>query len=429
MGTWSVSSPADTARDWARSGVLPLTGHRSGPPLLPPGNAASWAARMADHIAEATRGSRHPVRIDGPRLLAERAALTGGARQGVVSVAGSCRLLRIADGWAAVSVARPDDPALWSALIGHELDEQFPVRLTAWLAEHTGDELDERAELLGLAGAAVRSWPKVSGGTSAATGGSAGARPPRPGRPRSAEGQLVVDFSALWAGPLCAHLLGLAGAKVVKVETPDRPDGTRRGNPEFYDLLHGGHRSVVLDPSEPAGRAALHALVRRADIVIEASRPRALARFGLNAAAQAERGCVWVSITAAGRSSQRVGFGDDVAAAAGLLARDDQDLPVFCGDAIADPLTGLTAAALALSEPEGGGALWDVSMTDVVTATLVDGVAEGTLLKHMADGWVVDTGDARLAVEPPVARRPSTGASAMGTDTSAVLSQLGIPVP
>ena len=32
---------------------------------------------MAEHIAEATGGDRHPVRIDGPRLLAERAALTG----------------------------------------------------------------------------------------------------------------------------------------------------------------------------------------------------------------------------------------------------------------------------------------------------------------------------------------------------------------
>jgi hypothetical protein len=415
MGTGSVSSPADTARDWARSGVLPLTGHRSGPPLLPPGNAASWAARMADHIAEATRGSRHPVRIDGSRLLAERAALTGGTRQGAVSVAGSCRLLRTLDGWAAVSVARPDDPALWSALIGHELDDRFPERLASWLAEHTGDELDERAELLGLAGAAVRPRPKVSG------------EPLRLGRPRSADGLLVVDFSALWAGPLCAHLLGLAGAEVVKVETPDRPDGTRRGNPAFFDLLHGGHRSVVLDPADPAGRAALHALVRRADIVIEASRPRALARFGLDAEAEAERGCVWVSITAAGRSSQRVGFGDDVAAGAGLLARDDQGLPVFCGDAIADPLTGLTAAALALSEPEDGtGKLWDVSMSDVVTATLADTVDDAAVLEHSPDGWVLDTGHEHFEVEPPVARAPSSSASTMGADTSAVLAHLGI---
>ena len=235
---------------------------------MPPGHAASWAASMAAHVALATSADRSPVHIDGPRLLAERAALTGRTRQGGVSVGGSCRLHRTLDGWAAISVARPDDPALWSALIGHELDDQFPERLAAWLAAHTGAELDQRAEMLGLAGAAVSPPPHPAPVSTVL----------RPGRPRSAQGLLVVDFSALWAGPLCAHLLGLAGAEVVKVETPDRPDGARRGNGAFYDLLHGGHRSVVLNPADPAGRNALHALVRRADIVIEASRPRALAR-------------------------------------------------------------------------------------------------------------------------------------------------------
>lgn len=419
IGTGSAQLPTDAARDWARSGVLPLTGHRTGPPLMPPGNAASWAASMADHIVQATADGRRQVRIDGPRLLAERAALTGRTRQGAVSVGGSCRLYRTADGWAAVSVARPDDPALWSALIGHELDDRFPVRLAAWLAAHTGAQLDQRTEMLGLAGAAVsvRSASNVPL-----------LRPLRPLRPRSVQGLLVVDFSALWAGPLCAHLLGLAGAEVVKVETPDRPDGVRRGNRAFYDLLHAGHRSVVLDPSDPSGRKALHALVRRADIVIEASRPRALARFGLDAAAEVERGCVWVSITATGRDSQRVGFGDDVAAAAGLLAWDRSNQPVFCGDAIADPLTGLTAAALALSEPEDGrrGALWDISMADVTAGTLTDHSGATVPLKHSADGWMVDAGGEFIPVEPPVARTPTADAPAMGADTGTVLRRLGI---
>lgn len=425
VGAGPAELPTGAARAWARSGVLPLTGHRTGPPLMPPGSAASWAASMADHIAEATADDRHRVRIDGPRLLAERAALTGRTRQGAVSVGGSCRLYRTADGWAAVSVARPDDPALWSALIGHELDDRFSVRLAEWLASHTGAELDQRTEMLGLAGAAVRDHPASKSPPSRPL---RPLHPLRPLRPRSVQGLLVIDFSALWAGPLCAHLLGLAGAEVVKVETPDRPDGARQGNRAFYDLLHAGHRSVVLDPADPGSRKALHALVRRADIVIEASRPRALARFGLEAAAEVERGCVWVSITAAGRNSQRVGFGDDVAAAAGLLARDGAGQPVFCGDAIADPLTGLTAAALALSEPEGGrrGTLWDISMADVAAGTLNDRPDETAPLKRSADGWLVDAGDAYVPVELPVARTPTGAAPAMGADTSSVLTRLGI---
>jgi len=368
---------------------------------MPPGHAASWAASMADRIAQATVGESGPVRIDGPRLLAERAALTGRTRQGAVSVGGSCRLYPTLDGWAAVSVARPDDPALWSALIEHELDDRFTERLAAWLAAHPGAELDQRAEMLGLAGAAVSSDPA--------------AKVPQPGRPRSVRGLLVVDFSALWAGPLCAHLLGLAGAEVVKVETPDRPDGARHGNRTFYDLLHSGHQSVVLDPADSAGRKALHALVRRADIVIEASRPRALARFGLDADVEVARGCTWVSITAAGRDSQRIGFGDDVAAGAGLVAWDREGRPVFCGDAIADPLAGLTAAALALSEPqEDRGVLWDVGMADVVAATLSGRSGGAASPEH------------RVPIHAPTARTPAGIAPAMGADTNAVLTRLGI---
>jgi hypothetical protein len=429
MVSWSPGSPADAARDWARSGVLPLTGHSTGSPVVPAGDAASWAGRMADHVELATRGTRHPVRIDGARLLAERAALTGGSRRGRLSVGGSCRLLPTLDGWAAVSSARPDDPLLWSALIGRDLDERLPQRLAAWLAAHSGAELDERATLLGLAAGSVQALARHADGA-----GSAGRRaePPWPGRPRSAEGLLVVDFSALWAGPLCAQLLGLAGADVVKVEVPSRPDGTRLGNRPFYDLLHGGHRSVALDPADPAGRTAMHALVRRADIVIEASRPRALAGFGLDALAEVERGCTWVSITACGRASDRVGFGDDVAAASGLLACDGQGLPVFCGDAIADPLTGLTAAALALSEPEGGGGvLWDVAMADTVAATVhgAAGTAPGARVERAGTGWAVDTGKERVPVAAPVARTPRTAAPGLGADTGAVLRRLGIAAP
>ena len=61
-----------------------------------------------------------------------------------------------------------------------------------------------------------------------------------------------------------------------------------------------------------------------------------------------------MSITASGRDSPRVGFGDDVAAGAGLVACDQAGQPVFCGDALADPLTGLAAAELALTAPRDG---------------------------------------------------------------------------
>jgi|SRR5271165_2106727 len=408
----SGADPVDPVADWARSGVVALTGRPDGPPLVPPGRAASVAGELAAEFAALTA-----VRINGPWLLSERAAFTGHRRRGAVSVGGACRLLPTADGWAAVSCARPDDPALLGALVSQDVgDDPWPA-VIRWLAGHTGAELAERATLLGVAAAPVSHRPAVRTVV-----------PPVPAAPRPLAGALVADFSALWAGPLCAHLLGLAGARVVKVETPWRPDGARRGDAGFYDLLHAGHRSVVLDPRTSAGREAMAALTAAAAIVIEASRPRALARFGLDAAAAAAGGTTWVSITAYGRAADRVGFGDDVAAGSGLVAMDGDGQPLFCGDAIADPLTGLTAAVLAArAHAARTGALLDIAMSGVVAATLeADHATSSPAARRDANGWVVDTAAGPVRVASPRRRRVPGKAADPGEHTAGVLRELGI---
>jgi hypothetical protein len=405
----------DPVRDWAESGAVALTGRAGGPPIVPPGRAATIAREMASWISHVSALGGRRIGVDGAGLLSERAAFTGFRRRGDVSLGGSCRLLPTADGWAAVSCARPDDPALLGALVSDDMDEDDPWSVVVdWVRRHSGTELAQRAALVGVAAGPV-SPPETP------------PRPPMPLNPRPVDGLLVVDFSALWAGPLCAHLLGLAGARVVKVETPDRPDGARRGNAEFYRLLHAGHESVVLDPATTEGRRALSALVAAADIVIEASRPRALANFGLDAAAVVDRGATWVSITAAGRSSDRIGFGDDLSATAGLIARDVSG-PVFVGDALADPLTGVTAAALAMSAPaDGSGHLWDLSMSDLVASTLTDDPMPKPSLR---DGrWVVGTASGVVPIAEPRIREPIGCAPESGADTAAVLRSLGIAEP
>jgi crotonobetainyl-CoA:carnitine CoA-transferase CaiB-like acyl-CoA transferase len=164
----------------------------------------------------------------------------------------------------------------------------------------------------------------------------------------------VLDLTALWAGPLAAHLLWLAGAEVVRVENPNRPDRMRDSNPRLYARLNQGKASVTLDPRISADRAALLALIARADIIIESARPRALYQLGIDASAliKAKAGQVWINITAHGASGDAanwVGFGDDCAVAGGLSAALLQATGKlgFVGDAIGDPLTGIYAARTA----------------------------------------------------------------------------------
>ena len=181
---------------------------------------------------------------------------------------------------------------------------------------------------------------------------------------------LVVDLSSLWAGPLCGRLLAAAGMRVVKVESTSRPDGARGGDVGFFHALNGAkeHRSLPL--ATAGGRDRLRRLLSTADIVIEGSRPRALRHMGIEAeeVLSARPGSVWVSITAYGRDgpwSNRVGFGDDAAAAGGLVAVAE-GRPGFVADAVADPLAGMVAAGAAADAwARGGGCLLDVSLREV----------------------------------------------------------------
>ncbi len=276
--------------------------------------------------------------------MGERAALNRFAIPGLVSAGGGCKLLRAQDGWIALNLARPDDRHLLPALFGDAgLDITDDAAIAARIAASECTALLAQGRALGLAIAAADEIPECPPAEVLKHGPE---RAP-PQRPRP----LVLDLSALWAGPLAGHLLWLAGAEVVKIENPRRPDSLRDGDPALFARLNQGKSSIVLDMATPAGRGALLALIARADMVIEAARPRALAQLGIDADAlvAVQPGLVWVTITGHGaRSPQRdwVGFGDDTAVAGGLTAALFQASGTigFGGDAPADPLAGIVAA-------------------------------------------------------------------------------------
>ena len=216
----------------------------------------------------------------------------------------------------------------------------------------------------------------------------------------------------MWAGPLCAQLLGRCGAEVVKVEDVSRPDVARLGDPWLFEELHAGHEQVVLDFGSEAGRRALGELVDQADVVIEASRPRALGHLGLGPEQflGSRPGRTWISITGHGRSGTRsnwVAFGDDAAAGGGLVSGADPTGPVFCADAIADPISGLCGATGALASiVNGGGHLVDCSMTAASAfANHVTGCEEDHRTDRRGDEWFVAHGSRSRHVEGP--RRPT----------------------
>ncbi|MCC2980280.1 CoA transferase [Sphingomonas sp. IC4-52] len=300
---------------------------------------------------------------DARRALGVVATLTADVLQrdrplgipGAVSPNGSCRMVRTADGWIAVNLPRSCDAELVPAWLEQDIGDGDPWPAIVAAARRLGcSELEARAELLGLAGGTV--------GSIAPTG----VRSVRMGPTGNCRRQ-VIDLSALWAGPLCAGLLAQSGFAVTKVACVNRPDPIARSTPEHDRRLNGRKQRIAFDFAD---RARLHALVAQADIVVFSARPRALAGLGIDLSHwfRARAGRIWVSVTAygwSGAGSDRIGFGDDAAAAGGLVDWVG-GAPRFAGDALADPLTGIAAAAAALEAVrQGGGVLIDAALARV----------------------------------------------------------------
>ncbi len=296
----------------------------------------------ADHpfiTAQWRRVEAAAGRLDWPKhALLDRDFPLGKA--GRVSPNGSCQLYKASDGWIALNLAREDDRAALPALV-----EGDAADLVACLTGKSTAHWRERAMLLDLPLAVV---------------GEAETRLPalltsRPVPVRAVAGARVLDLSALWAGPLCAGLLAAAGAEVTRLDNPARPDPSAMTTPMLHHRLNGQKRTVTAVPTPEW----LAAQLTQTDVLVTSARPMALARLGLDQHVfERHQHLLWVAVTAhgwTGEAGRRVGFGDDCAAAGGLVDWAN-GTPQFAGDALADPLTGLCAAVAVMEALVAGQA-------------------------------------------------------------------------
>lgn len=416
-----LSSSAGASARWVRSGLALLTGDQT--PVLPRRDVAGALEAITARAQEAV--GRGGADLD-LRLFCERGAELGLSRHGSVSANGAARMIAAADGWLAVNLARPDDIDLLPAWLGAETSGDPWTAIERAARRRTAADLTETGQALGLPVAPVGGWD-VAGGTT----GGARLEQMATGQGEPVRAPLVIDLSSLWAGPLCAHILGLAGARVIKVESAGRPDAARSGPRAFFDRLHAGHEAVMLDFATREGRGQLSRLLARADVVIEGTRPRAFEQLGIEigAAFEANPALVWVSLTAYGRTApwrNRVGFGDDAAAAGGLVVRAGDGRPMFIGDALADPIAGVLAATEALAAlARGGGVLVDMALREaaalVAAAAPVPDDEIGEV--HGGEGGWRWFGDG-AALSPPTARPEAAAAASAGRHTAAVLAEL-----
>jgi crotonobetainyl-CoA:carnitine CoA-transferase CaiB-like acyl-CoA transferase len=195
------------------------------------------------------------------------------------------------------------------------------------------------------------------------------------------EGYTVVGIEHSVAGPLCTRILSDLGARAIKIERAPHGDFARHwdgnvtGECSQFWWLNRGKESLVLDLKAESGRAALHLLLERADVLVCNLSPGASERLGLGGetlAAQYPKlvSCQISGYGAAGAFRDRKAYDMLMQAEAGLMSlTGTPEQPSRAGVSISDVSTGIYGAALVLGAllgrmRDGRGRHLDLAMYD-----------------------------------------------------------------
>lgn len=203
------------------------------------------------------------------------------------------------------------------------------------------------------------------------------------------KGVRVIELARILAGPWAGQLLADLGADVIKVESPDGGDDTRKWGPPFvmshdgenlsaayYHSCNRGKRSISVDFSTPEGTETIRRLVKTSDVLIENFKLGGLRKYGLDHDSLREINprLIYCSITGFGQDgpyAPRAGYDFIIQGMSGMMSITGEAgrEPQKAGVAISDIFTGLYSviaiqAALRHAEKTGEGQHIDMALYD-----------------------------------------------------------------
>ncbi|MBX3580512.1 MAG: CoA transferase [Rhizobiaceae bacterium] len=207
----------------------------------------------------------------------------------------------------------------------------------------------------------------------------------------------VIELARILAGPWAGQLLADLGADVIKVESPDGGDDTRKWGPPFvtgqdgenlsaayYHACNRGKRSIAVDFSTQQGAETVRKLVASADVLIENFKLGGLKKYGLDfdSLQKINPKLVYCSITGFGQDgpyAPRAGYDFIIQGMSGLMSITGPagGEPQKVGVAVTDIFTGLYSviaiqAALRHAQASGQGQHIDMALFDTQISVLAN---------------------------------------------------------
>ncbi len=212
-------------------------------------------------------------------------------------------------------------------------------------------------------------------------------------------GITVIDLTRVLAGPFCTLLLADLGARVVKVEQPEKGDDSRaygpfiNGKSGYFVAQNRGKESIALDLKNADDIAILHRLLAKADVLIENFRPGTMERLGLGWETLKARypKLIYAATSGFGQTgpyANRPAYDVIAQAMGGIMSLTGHEggPPTRVGSSIGDLGAGLFTAfgissALFDRARTGKGMMLDVAMLDCQVALL-----ENSVIRYFATG-------------------------------------------
>lgn len=207
------------------------------------------------------------------------------------------------------------------------------------------------------------------------------------------KGVRVLDMTWALAGPYCTMVLCDLGAEVIKVESPDGGDPSRKSLPfiegvsSYFLSVNRGKKSVAVNLRHPQGKEIVLALANQSDVLVENFRPGVMDRLGLGYGALRETNprIIYAACSGFGQKgpyAHRPAYDVVVQGMGGALSITGEagGPPVRVGFSIGDIGGGIftalgVLAALHERESSGQGQMVDISMLDGQIALLENAFA------------------------------------------------------
>ncbi|MBN7794948.1 CoA transferase [Microbacterium esteraromaticum] len=347
----------------------PPTGLHSPVPLparLPVGElAARSVAAAGAALAGTPNSSPDPQRV-AAAYRSDRHLLIDGEQPDVWSPLSG--FWRTADGWVRTHANYPHHAVALRAGLGldtHASSDDLRALLAATSTQHAVAAVRARGGLCvpvrredPATDAALRQHPIVA---IERLGNAPKRALPRATPSRPLDGVRVLDLTRVIAGPVATRTLAFAGADVLRIDPPTRPEFAW----QHLDTGHGKRTALVDTASESE---LVESLLHDADVVVLGYRPEGLRRFGLSPQLLGERHphLVVAQLTAWPGADSPRGFDSLVQAESGIAWCESPDgetpgaLPAQALDHSAGYLLA-AGIADALRRRESDGGTWFVS--------------------------------------------------------------------